>query len=699
MTSEDKKIDTQIRQALDGLESPDANESTKKASIKRAVDEFKAAQSEHVVENKSIFQGIWQLLRPTDNADNNRRRAPMRFHKRLIISGFATLCIGFVLFSFFAQVIGPPELSSEIMDEFADFIDESPTVSSDGELEEIVVTGGRKSLERSMDTKRKTELYVSAISAEDIGQMPVQSVAESLQREAGVALSAPRNKNVAKLFHVSADEPLPVSPGYKDIGRDRFEEFEVNAIKLVSKEPVSTFSIDVDTAAYSFVRGQLKRGVLPQKDAVRIEEMINYFEYDYALPKSNSEPFKASVLIKDSPWAEGKKLLHIGIKGYDIAPGEKPRSNLVFLLDVSGSMNSPDKLPLVKQSMELLLSNLNPDDTVAIAVYAGAAGTVLEPTPVSERQKISAALGRLSAGGSTAGAEGIQLAYQLAEMNFKKDAVNRVILATDGDFNVGITNSRELQAFVERKRESGIFLSVLGFGQGNYHDAMMQTLAQNGNGIAAYIDTLSEAQKVLVNEATSTLFPIAKDVKIQIEFNPRVIAEYRLIGYETRMLNQEDFNNDAVDAGDIGAGHTVTALYEITPVGSDAKLIDKSRYTNKSVPSSTADKISDEYAFLKIRYKLPDSDKSDLITQPIGKAQDITLTGASRDSNLLQETDFATAVAAFGQLLLGGKYLDKFSYDDVITLAQNSKGQDEYGYRSEFVQLVRMAKSADAIDH
>jgi Ca-activated chloride channel family protein len=305
--------------------------------------------------------------------------------------------------------------------------------------------------------------------------------------------------------------------------------------------------------------------------------MFNYFDYSYTLPASKKVPFEPNVAVVDSPWKTGNKLIHIGIKGYQIPASETPRSNLVFLLDVSGSMSSPDKLPLVQQSMEMLLDKLKPDDTVAIVIYAGAAGKVLDPTPAREKQKILTAIKQLHAGGSTAGAEGIQLAYQLAEANFDKQAVNRIILATDGDFNVGPTGDSDLKTLVERKRDKGIYLSVLGFGSGNYQDAMMQTLAQSGNGIAAYIDTLSEAQKVLVHEATSTLFPIANDVKIQVEFNPAAVAEYRLIGYETRALKREDFSNDKVDAGDIGAGHTVTAIYEITPVG-EVGLLEHSRY-------------------------------------------------------------------------------------------------------------------------
>ncbi len=480
--------------------------------------------------------------------------------------------------------------------------------------------------------------------------------------------------------------------GYEDVGRDQFESVAENPVRRVAEDPVSTFSIDVDTASYAFVRRELNRGVMPQKDAVRIEELINYFDYAYPLPAERARPFAASVTVTPSPWKAGNKLIHIGIKGYELEPEEKPRSNLVFLLDVSGSMNAPDKLPLMVSSMKLLLDGLGPEDTVAIVTYAGNAGTVLDPTAVAERHKILAALDRLRSGGSTAGAEGIRQAYALAESRFDPEAVNRVILATDGDFNVGITDREELKGFIERKRESGVFLSVLGFGQGNLNDHLMQTLAQNGNGVAAYIDTLNEARKVLVEEAAAALFPIAKDVKIQVEFNPRTVAEYRLIGYETRALKREDFANDKVDAGDIGAGRTVTAIYEITPVGSGNALIAPSRYESESPARET--QFAEEYAFLKIRYKLPDQDTSNLITTPVTLDLETELDAAGTRA---REARFAAAVAGFGQLLKGGSYTGSFGYDDVIGLAQGAKGEDPFGYRAEFLNLVRLARSAAAL--
>ena len=479
---------------------------------------------------------------------------------------------------------------------------------------------------------------------------------------------------------------------YEEQGRDRFESVTPNPVKLVKEEPVSTFSIDVDTASYAFMRASLNNNVLPSKDAVRVEELINYFPYDYARPQDKSAPFKANVSIFPAPWNADKKLIHIGIAGYKVKQDEKPHSNLVFLIDTSGSMHAPNKLPLVINSMKLLLGSLNPDDTVAIVTYAGNAGTALEPTKVKDKLKILQALDKLQAGGSTAGAEGIRQAYELARQSYDKDGVNRVILATDGDFNVGITDRQELKSYIERQRKTGIFLSVLGFGRGNYNDALMQVLAQNGNGNAAYIDTLGEARKVLVEEAGSTLFTIAKDVKLQVEFNPQRVAEYRLIGYETRLLNREDFNNDKVDAGDIGAGHTVTAIYEFTPSGGKSRLVDDLRYgASKSKPG--AGSKTGEYAFLKIRYKLPNEATSKLITTAIGQPVERETIGAAPD-----EARFATSVAAFGQILKGGRYTGSYGYDDVIKLAQGAKGEDAFGYRAEFINLVRLAKSAAALE-
>ena len=477
---------------------------------------------------------------------------------------------------------------------------------------------------------------------------------------------------------------------YRDQGRDKFTDIVSNPVKIAAEEPVSTFSIDVDTSSYSFVRASLNNNTLPQKDAVRVEELVNYFPYDYASPTDRSDPFKATVSVFPTPWNANTKLIHVGIKGFAIDGNERPPANLVFLIDTSGSMDEPNKLPLLRNAMKMLVETLGPDDSVAIVTYAGNAGTVLEPTKASNKARILAALDGLASAGSTAGAEGIRQAYQLAELNLNKLGINRVILATDGDFNVGITDPEELKSFVERKRATGVYLSVLGFGMGNYNDELMQTLAQNGNGNAAYIDTINEARKALVDGASAMLFPIATDVKIQVEFNPQTVSEYRLIGYETRLLNRDDFNNDKVDAGDIGAGHTVTAIYEVTPKDSKAALNDPLRYGTQP-PQDTA--TGDELAFLKIRYKLPGSDTSKLVTTPVEKMTEVpSLEAAPREAR------FATAVAAFGQILRGGQFTSTFSYDDVIALAQAAKGADEFGYRAEFVNLVRLAKTAQSLE-
>jgi Ca-activated chloride channel family protein len=504
---------------------------------------------------------------------------------------------------------------------------------------------------------------------------PPPSIAAE-QRALGVTGMAP--------YAQAAPQPMP-----GDIDRENYEDVDPNPIHLVSEDPVSTFSIDVDTASYANVRRMLNEGRLPPRDAVRIEELVNYFRYDYPLPQSREQPFSTNVTVAPSPWAEGRQLVHIGLQGYNIVPRERPRLNLVLLLDVSGSMAAENKLPLVQRSFRMLIDQLNAHDRVSIVVYAGAAGAVLEPTPGNEHARILAALDNLSAGGSTAGGEGLRLAYTLAEQNFDRNAVNRIIIATDGDFNVGIADPEQLQDFVSRKRETGIYLSVFGFGGGNYNDALMQRLAQNGNGVASYIDTLAEARRVLRDEMASNMFSIANDVKIQVEFNPQRVAEYRLIGYETRMLRREDFNNDLVDAGEIGAGHAVTAIYEITPVGGPT-FTEPLRYQQEARPApSTANEI----AFLRIRYKLPGSDTSRLIERPITNAD-----GVSDIARAPEHARFAAAVAGYGQLLRGDPYLQRdYDFDDVIALAQGARGRDEFGWRAEFIQLARAAASAAAL--
>jgi Ca-activated chloride channel homolog len=479
-----------------------------------------------------------------------------------------------------------------------------------------------------------------------------------------------------------------VAPTYPidHVDRENYLHYETNPIKLAAQEPVSTFSIDVDTASYANVRRMLSReGRLPPSDAVRLEEMINYFSYSYPVPETGELPFGINTELAPAPWSDRHQLLQVGIKGYQPAPEQRPPANLVFLVDVSGSMQAPDKLGLVKKSLRLLVNKMSAEDRIALAVYAGSAGIVLQSTPGDQKAKIFAAIDALEAGGSTHGSAGIKLAYQLAQQHQVEGGINRVIIASDGDMNVGTVNLEALKNLVERKRETGIALTTLGFGSGNYNYALMEQLADVGNGNAAYIDSLREAQKVLVNEMQSTLLTIASDVKIQVEFNPALVAEYRLIGYENRMLNREDFNNDKVDAGDIGAGHTVTALYEVTLVGSGGERVPELRYGTRN-PAESRDES--ELAFVKIRYKQPGSASS----SEVGQAVPATSLAKSIEQGS-DDLRFAASVAGFGQLLQGGKYTADWSYQDALLLARSARGTDPHGYRGEFLHLIELAQS------
>jgi Ca-activated chloride channel family protein len=465
---------------------------------------------------------------------------------------------------------------------------------------------------------------------------------------------------------------------------ENYTHFDDNTVKRVSEQSVSTFSIDVDTGSYSLVRRILNSGQLPRHDAVRSEELINYFSYDYPVPAGRSTPFAVFKQIAPTPWNSDTHLLHIGIKGFDHDRANLPAANLVFLVDVSGSMQGANKLELLKTSLKMLTRQLRKQDTVSIVVYAGASGVVLEPTSGDNKAKIVAALDRLQAGGSTNGAAGIELAYAIAEQAYVKEGINRVLLATDGDFNVGTVDLEQLKNLVEKKRKSGIALSTLGFGSGNYNDALMEQIADIGNGNYAYIDTLNEARKVLIEEMSSTMLTIARDVKIQIEFNPAVVSEYRLIGYENRVLNREDFNNDKVDAGDIGAGHTVTAIYEVVLVGGAGNKIDPLRYQSES----TAQINTSELAFLRLRYKDPEADSSQLLEWVIARDEII-----ADINNTSTEFRYSAAVAAFAQMLRGGQHLEKFTWQDIVKLAQSSRGEDPFGYRGEFISLIQLADS------
>lgn len=457
-----------------------------------------------------------------------------------------------------------------------------------------------------------------------------------------------------------------------------FANADANPVKSVETDPVSTFSVDVDTASYAVIRRDLEAGTLPPPEAVRIEEMVNYFPYAYPAPEGYA-PFRADVSVMPTPWNAGTRLVRIGLQGRLPALADRPPLNLVFLVDTSGSMDEPDKLPLLKQALRLVLPQLRPEDEVAIVAYAGSAGVVLPPTPARETAAISAVLDDLAPGGGTAGAEGLAEAYRLADQMRGEGEISRVLLATDGDFNLGISDPKELETFIARERAGGSYLSVLGFGRGNLDDATMQALAQSGNGMAAYIDTAQEARKVLVDQLSGALFPIADDVKMQVEWNPAQVAEYRLIGYETRALRREDFSNDKVDAGEIGAGHQVTALYEITAPDSPARLNEPLRYGTATEATGPAG----ELGFLRLRYKAPGAAESQLIETPI------------LSSNLAPDADarFAAAIAGFGQLLTGATYLGDWSWDDAIRLADGSRGDDPFGYRVEAVNLMRLAKS------
>ena len=498
-----------------------------------------------------------------------------------------------------------------------------------------------------------------------------------------IALDGAMKRNSSASMPAAAPSPDAVMPPEEN--RDRIENFKTNPVRDALSDPVSTFSIDVDTASWSWVRRQLNRGQTPDPDTVRVEEMVNYFPYAWAGPQNAGTPFQSTVTLMPNPWNANTRLMHIGIKGYDVVPATRPKSNLVFLIDTSGSMNQPDKLPLLVTAFKMTLDTLGPDDTVSIVTYAGSSGVALEPTKASDKAKIAAALDRLGADGSTAGASGIQEAYRLARANFVDGGVNRVMLATDGDFNVGPSDDDSLKNLIEKERKSGVFLSVFGFGAGNYNDQLMQVLAQNGNGVAAYIDTVSEARKAFVEQSAANLFTIAKDVKIQVEFNPEKIAEYRLIGYETRALNREDFNNDKVDAGDIGSGHSVTAIYEVTPKGSPATLNDPLRYGSKAAEAGAG---GEELAFVKIRYKAPNEDVSKLIETPVTEANAV----ASFDDAGVDQR-FSVAVAAFGQKLRDGHALADMNFASIADIASKARGEDPFGYRAEFLQMVRIAES------
>jgi Ca-activated chloride channel family protein len=497
-------------------------------------------------------------------------------------------------------------------------------------------------------------------------------------------------KKTEYVAEMSTESPMSVMSVPAPARQRNAESYKIiheKGFQNAEHEPVTTFSADVDRAAYSNIRRFLNAGHMPPVDAVRIEEMINYFDYNYAQP-NREHPLSLKTELTDSPWNPGLKLLHIGLQAKSVSSNDLPASNLVFLIDVSGSMSDENKLPLLQQAFKLLADQLRPQDKISIVAYAGAAGVVLPPTAGNEQIKIREALDNLEAGGSTAGGEGIELAYSLAKKNFIPKGNNRVILATDGDFNVGISSEGDLERLIAEKRKDGIFLSVMGFGMGNYKDSQMETLADKGNGNYAYIDNIQEARKEFVQEFGGTLFTVAKDVKFQIEFNPDHVQAYRLIGYENRALQNEDFNNDKKDAGEMGTGHTVTALYEIIPAGIKSNYISQTDALKYQKNTKSVTEKSDEILTLKIRYKNPDEEKSRLFDLPV-KNTSIPFSAASENLR------FAASVAEFGLLLRNSEFKGNASYQNVIQRAKSALGKDEEGYRSEFVKLAKTAQLLD----
>ena len=723
--------DDELKKILGNIDIPEPSESAQENAVNKAMQAF----AKHAQEKQKNFKGSSKDARPTSGAASALEHlfGRLSMKKSYAFAGsLASVLLVLALSTTYHSSLqnipvqpvangGSPASVDEAKDKalWKQFSMKEEEPAKAPQRHKEMVTAEMDA--RDVKTKPQSELSISpgslpapANSAADTSAVAAAASTTPTPPALSLLNAAPNNmpareaKKSAVMQSFAAGradsiapmEAKPMMDNYGQIdtsvqyqGNDKFEHFAENPIKQVAEAPVSTFSIDADTASYSFVRRALNGGTLPPADSVRVEEMVNYFDYNYPLPENRETPFKPTVAVYPTPWNKETKLVHIGIKGYDIEKAEKPRSNLVFLIDVSGSMSPQDRLPLVKNSLRMLVDQLQPDDTVGIVVYAGSVGTVLEPTKISDKNKILEALGHLEAGGSTSGGQGIVAAYNLAQSHFDKNAVNRVILATDGDFNVGVTDPAQLQTLIEHERDSGIFLSILGVGQGNYNDALMQKLAQHGNGTAAYVDNLNEARKLLVEEANSTLFTIAKDVKIQVEFNPEQVAEYRLVGYESRMLNREDFNNDKIDAGEVGAGHAVTAIYEFTPVGAkpqaDALRYGKEPEAAKAKPAKGA--FGSEYAFLKMRYKLPKESESKLITTSISSAQEVKDTSALPD-----DIRFASAVAAFGEILKGDAHIGSFNLDQVLALADTARGKDSFGYRAEFLNLVRLAKSLQA---
>ncbi|TQV73753.1 VWA domain-containing protein [Aliikangiella marina] len=555
------------------------------------------------------------------------------------------------------------------------------------EQDNATSSSSKESLDELLAQVKKNQNVQEAPNKTREAQLRERNSQRAIKRpsiQAQESLASPIVIAGSRHYHTS----YPVVPNHPAT-RESYQAIEPSKVTRVTDQPVSTFSIDVDTGSYANVRRFLNSGSLPNSNAVRLEEMVNYFDYNYQMPADLARPFSINTGLIRTPWNNQTHLMRVAIKGWQQQVQNIPPMNLVFLVDVSGSMQSEDKLPLVVRSLKMLTKHLDENDRVAIVVYSGQSGLVLDSTPGNQKAKIVAALRNLRAGGSTNGEAGIELAYQIAKDNYIKDGVNRVMLATDGDFNVGISNRDELVKLIESKRDQGIYLNTLGFGTGNYNDYLMEQLADNGNGQYAYIDTIFEAKKVLVDEIASTMQTIAKDVKIQVEFNPQVVHEYRLLGYENRLLNEEDFNNDKVDAGEIGAGHTVTALYEVSLATDQFKRLGERRYQHQKVPQSTSSLTNptDEIAWIKFRYKAPSENTSQEISQVL------KIDSLKTEPPQVQDLYFAAAVAGFAQKLKSDKYLGDFDFDDIQKIASLNKNFDPYGRKAEFIQLVDKAKT------
>ncbi|MDD9921941.1 MAG: VWA domain-containing protein, partial [Boseongicola sp.] len=631
-----------IRRAFKEV-TPDADPDRKRATLARAQENFDAIQgSVRGVRHKSE-RGIWSRA-----ADGVTTMIDALTTRGGLTATTALVAVGLVMVTPQGRnLLTPPSKPATVSEDQPLIVFEEPAIDGKVERREMAEADLADAIESPAP---ELGIVAEEVFVDDLG-------GQSLERARPVeqfAISEAASPSAKRLI-VEPEIGIVVP----ESDTEAFSNAESSPLKVTTEEPVSTFSIDVDTASYSIIRSSLTRGMLPPKDAVRIEEIVNYFPYAYPEPDS-THPFEPTISVLPSPWNSGTELVHIGIQGELPAIEDRPPLNLVFLIDTSGSMQDANKLPLLKQSFRMMLNELRPEDEVSIVTYAGSAGQVLEPTKAGERSTILSALDRLEAGGSTAGAAGIEQAYLVAEEMAGDGEVTRVLLATDGDFNVGVSDPAALEELIAEKRESGTYLSILGFGRGNLDDATMQALAQNGNGTAAYIDTLSEARKVLVDQLTGALFPIANDVKIQVEFNPAEVAEYRLIGYETRALAREDFNNDRVDAGDIGAGHRVTAIYEVTPVGSDAVRNTPLRYGDAEVVGDT----SGELGFFKLRYKTPGATTSILLEQPI----------QPNGQPVSDDVEFSVAMAGFGQLLRDGDYLGDWQYSDAIEMATAARG-------------------------